>query len=43
MTVEELSQALADKIVNTNQVEKGMEGVPLKKGRFHFMFKERKE
>ncbi len=43
MTVEELAQALADKIKLLNEVEKGMEGVPIRDGKFHFMFKGQKE
>ena len=43
MTVEELATALADKIAMLKEEAKGMEGVPIKEGRFHFMYKEDKK
>ena len=43
MTVEELAEALADKIILMKEEAKGMEGIPIKNGRFHFMYKEDKK
>ena len=43
MTVKELSEALPDKVILMKEEAKRMEGIPIKNGRFHFMYKEGKK